>query len=296
MGIKFTCPHCKTSLNVKSELAGKRGRCPQCQQKIEIPKEDSPSSGRVVIPAPQATTSETPAVGASAAASAPAGAATSQAASQPSPASAPSPSPTPGGSPAVGVASDPISEAPKLQWYVMPPGATSQYGPAVGEEFRNWIKEGRVTGDTLVWRQDWSEWKLAGAVFPELAAPAGGQTAAGQAPGAPVAPAGFAIPTAAGALPTASGPVPMGVPAFSGPLDVGPAWNPAGGGFPAVGAPAGPSSVRRTQYRAKSNTGPMIVIGVLVLVMIPLSYFVIKVVKDQFFNAPPAASSKKPAE
>ncbi|HVW39109.1 MAG TPA: DUF4339 domain-containing protein [Pirellulales bacterium] len=174
----------------------------------------------------------------------------------------------------------------------MPPGAASQYGPAVGEEFRNWIKEGRVTGDTLVWRQDWAEWKLAGAVFPELHSAVVGQAAA-----APVAPAGFAIPTAAGALPTASGPVPMGMAVYPAPGDAATAWNPAVGGFPPVGAPTSISATgRRSQYRAKSNTGPMIVIGVLVVVMIPLSYFVWKVVNEQFLNSPPAASSKKQAE
>jgi hypothetical protein len=174
----------------------------------------------------------------------------------------------------------------------MPPGAASQYGPAVGEEFRNWIKEGRVTGDTLVWRQDWAEWKLAGAVFPELQSAVVGQPAA-----APVAPAGFAIPTADGALPTASGPVPMGTAVYPASGDAAAAWNPAAGGFPPVGAPTSISATgRRSQYRSKSNTGPMIVIGVLVVVMIPLSYFVWKVVNEQFLSSPPAASSKQQAE
>jgi len=290
MGIKFNCPHCKTPLNVKSELAGKRGRCPQCQQKIEIPKEDSPSG---VMPAPAAAQSQAGA-GAQAAmpsqsAAAPDGPQPAAAVGEPSSQAAAS---TPVAPSAAGPAGDPISEAPKLQWYVMPPGAASQYGPAVGEEFRNWIKEGRVTGDTLVWRQDWAEWKLAGAVFPELQSAPVGQAAA-----APVAPAGFAIPTAAGALPTASGPVPMGVAVYPTAGDAAAAWNPAASGFPPVGAPTSISATgRRSPYRPKSNTGPMIVIGVLVVVMIPLSYFVWKVVNEQFLSSPPAASSKKQAE
>jgi hypothetical protein len=174
----------------------------------------------------------------------------------------------------------------------MPPGAASQYGPAVGEEFRNWIKEGRVTGDTLVWRQDWAEWKLAGVVFPELQSAAVGQAAA-----APMTPTGFAIPTAAGALPTASGPLPMGMAVYPAPGDAAAAWNPAAGGFPPVGAPMPiTASGRRTHYRPKSNTGPIIAIAVLVLVMIPLSYFVWKVVNEQVLHEPPAASSKQQAE
>ncbi|HUY89378.1 MAG TPA: GYF domain-containing protein [Pirellulales bacterium] len=277
MGIKFACPHCGTSLNVKSELAGKRGRCPQCQQKIEIPQQDSPSSGAVDVAAAQVAGPATGAPG-------------------PAPAVEPASQPLPQSTVAAAAgasapASDAISEAPKLQWYVMPPGAASQYGPAIGEEFRNWIKEGRVTADTLVWRQDWPEWKLAGAVFPELQ-----PQAAGQAPVASVAPAGFAIPTAAGALPTAAGLAPVGVAAYPAAGDAAAPWNPAAGGFSPVGGGAPTSSVRRTQYRRRSNTGPMIVIGVLVLAMIPLSYFVWKVVSDQFRSPPPAASPKKQAE
>lgn len=273
MGIKFACPHCGTSLNVKSELAGKRGRCPQCQQKIEIPEQDSPGSDAAAVQAAGA-----PVVSSAATAAAPAG----EPALQPSAAVASAPD--------TSAADDAISEAPKLQWYVMPPGAASQYGPAVGEEFRNWIKEGRVTADTLVWRQDWPEWKSAGAVFAELQ-----PQAAGQAPVAIVAPTGFAIPTAAGALPTASGPLPMGVAAFPTAGDAMTPWNAAAGGFPPVGG-APTTSVRRTQYRKRSNTGPMIVIGALVLAMIPLSYFVWKVVSQQFSGSPPAASPKQPAE
>src|SRR5487761_1877975 len=45
MGIKFTCPACGRALNVKSELGGKKGRCPKCQAKIEIPAESAADSG-----------------------------------------------------------------------------------------------------------------------------------------------------------------------------------------------------------------------------------------------------------
>jgi GYF domain 2 len=37
MGIRFNCHHCESPLNVKSELASKRGVCPKCQGKFRIP-------------------------------------------------------------------------------------------------------------------------------------------------------------------------------------------------------------------------------------------------------------------
>ena len=40
MGIKFECVHCGHVLHVKDFLAGKRGICPHCQGRFDIP--DSP--------------------------------------------------------------------------------------------------------------------------------------------------------------------------------------------------------------------------------------------------------------
>jgi hypothetical protein len=34
---------------------------------------------------------------------------------------------------------------------------------------RKWLGEGRVSGDSLVWRDGWPEWKNAAQVFPSLA-------------------------------------------------------------------------------------------------------------------------------
>jgi len=36
--MKFNCPHCQKVLNVKDELAGKRGKCPACGQAITVPE------------------------------------------------------------------------------------------------------------------------------------------------------------------------------------------------------------------------------------------------------------------
>ena len=37
---------------------------------------------------------------------------------------------------------------------------------------RRWLAEGRVSGDSLVWREGWADWKNAGQLFPHLAAAA----------------------------------------------------------------------------------------------------------------------------
>ena len=33
---------------------------------------------------------------------------------------------------------------------------------------RRWLEEGRVSADSLVWREGWPDWKPAGPVFPSL--------------------------------------------------------------------------------------------------------------------------------
>ena len=64
-------------------------------------------------------------------------------------------------------ADDPIAEAPAAIWYVRPPTG-GQYGPARGDVMRKWISEGRVSSDSLVWREGWTDWQNAGKLFPTL--------------------------------------------------------------------------------------------------------------------------------
>ncbi|HEV3341348.1 MAG TPA: DUF4339 domain-containing protein [Pirellulales bacterium] len=297
MGIKFNCPACGRPLNVKSELAGKRGRCPKCQAKIDIPAEDSGAD------APAATQlTESPGAGPgtqpTSTDAAPSGGSVSSTVAAASAAGgsgsvvAEEPTKTWVASQAAG--NDPIGEAPNLQWYAMPPGAANQYGPASGEEFRVWMKEGRIPADALVWRQDWPEWKRAGAVFPQLAAPA----AVASLPAATAA----SIPTAAATAPMASAATPVAQPAFPlpgttpGMPPTAQASAPVADAFPVM--PTEPATVRgaasrssRT-YRPRSNTGPIIAIVVLLLAMIPLTFFVWKVVSEQIVApVPPSATS-----
>lgn len=82
---------------------------------------------------------------------------------------------TPGVPPAVG---DPIAEAPMAIWYVRP-SAGGQYGPARGDVMRRWVGEGRVTSDSLVWREGWPDWRPATKVFPDLGSKSPGSSEIG---------------------------------------------------------------------------------------------------------------------
>ncbi len=95
---------------------------------------------------------------------------------QPGPAAATTPAPTTLAAPTTPAAptqpatpepADPISEAPDMIWYVRPPSG-GQFGPAAGELMRTWLSEGRVSADSLVWREGWRDWQEAGKVFPKL--------------------------------------------------------------------------------------------------------------------------------
>ncbi|MCS7304979.1 MAG: GYF domain-containing protein [Thermoguttaceae bacterium] len=84
----------------------------------------------------------------------------------------PIPAEPPIASPPPGAASDPLAEAPNAVWYVRPPTG-GQFGPATADVMRNWIAEGRVSPDSLVWREGWRDWQEAGHVFPQLVTPSG---------------------------------------------------------------------------------------------------------------------------
>jgi len=96
--------------------------------------------------------------------SAPAGA--QAAAPVSAPAAVPASGPAPAAAPAP---ADPLTEAGDVVWYVRPPSG-GQYGPATRDIMRTWLGEGRISPDSLVWREGWRDWQSAGSVFPQLAA------------------------------------------------------------------------------------------------------------------------------
>lgn len=231
MGIRFLCPN-GHKLNVKAFQAGRRGICPFCGAKFQIPTESTlqPGQAPTANVSPGATVaSETPvgddenafernleahlqqAEGEPAASNEsptpaawaaqpsdssepeqtlaeepePADAAPPEAVAEPVPAATaqhdaavdeqPAAAPAPVQAPSY---PDPLAETPNAVWYVRPPSG-GQFGPAQAEMMRGWLNEGRVSAETLVWREGWADWQEAGSVFPQL------QSAASATPEAP---------------------------------------------------------------------------------------------------------------
>lgn len=197
MGIRFYCPK-GHKLNVKEFQAGRRGICPYCSEKILIPTQSSrPSSkeerqarraGTEAMSVKASSTSGTPSTGTAVAQVLPSRAIVEEelhlrdpeGEAEPSTAVAESSSlngfqtalqTTPAEpvgmiSPANSVP-DPLADSAEVVWYVRPPTG-GQFGPAAPEIVRGWLAEGRISSDTLVWREGWRDWLEAGSVFPQL--------------------------------------------------------------------------------------------------------------------------------
>ena len=246
MGIRFYCPN-GHKLNVKAFQAGRKGICPYCGAKIQIPTHSTrksskdaraagqrrrtgaqagsagagfspgPAQGGSSVALSQPGHFESPGYGASSPAGQPAGYSSPVSPAAPGP-SGPGQAPQPSGAaipheaapsgpaaarqggaagaygPAAGYASaptapsqpaspsgpaaatpstsvprDPLSEGGDVVWYVRPPSG-GQFGPATPDIMRSWIDQGRVSPDSLVWREGWRDWQEAGEVFPQLGA------------------------------------------------------------------------------------------------------------------------------
>lgn len=238
MGIRFKCPQ-GHKINVKAFLAGKRAFCPECGAKVVVPFESETSPTLSAMPAAAPALGAVNGANGTATATRPAATSGLSAApiaaapvieATPSPSIIPaaaSPAPvsaqptTPLASPsfnanlaaAAAIVSapaipaspiapptgpDPIAEAPHAVWYVRPRSG-GQFGPAPGDIFRQWIAQRRVTADSLVWRDGWSDWRVAGEVLPQLSTRTA-STFAGL-PGAGLAPTPAAAAPAAATAP-----------------------------------------------------------------------------------------------
>jgi hypothetical protein len=187
MGIRFACHVCERRLNIKRELAGRRGICPVCAAKIRIPLADAEKStpvaekaagSPVASPASAATPHATAASelaaerelvnGQTPQVSREAGSGESVAPAQ---AAAAAPVSDLGDQEAasngLGGSID-LSEENAATWYVRPPSG-GQYGPATTEVLRQWIGEGRVASTALLWREGWPQWRDASEALPEFA-------------------------------------------------------------------------------------------------------------------------------
>jgi hypothetical protein len=54
----------------------------------------------------------------------------------------------------------------EVVWYVRLPSG-GQFGPATSDVIQAWIAEGRVSSDSLVWREGWRDWQLLSEAFPD---------------------------------------------------------------------------------------------------------------------------------
>lgn len=186
MGVRFSCHGCAKPLNIKLDLAGRRGVCPECGLRFRIPKTDAEFSipledvGNASAQQQAIGHQKSAAVGGSHAdVSAEAAVAVAEKHSVPSgdfgsadgASSAVSTGNLVRSKPGV----DPISQAIELiasdasaTWYVRPPSG-GQYGPANGEALKSWITEGRVAKTALLWRDGWPQWREASEALPEIA-------------------------------------------------------------------------------------------------------------------------------
>jgi hypothetical protein len=152
-------------MNVKAFLAGKRGICPHCDARWNIPLESEiPDGAPKIRPEAAAKTDDPP----------------QNVAASPSTTTAPTSELADDSPIAIDVvtqtAQDPIDALPHALWYVRP-SSGGEFGPAKGDVMRRWIEEGRVGADSMVWREGWPEWQIAGPIFPSLAASAEQPTA-----------------------------------------------------------------------------------------------------------------------
>lgn len=145
-------------MNVKTFLAGKRGICPHCDARWEIPLESEIPEG-----APKVRPDSEPAGnGTQAIATSPARVSTAESIS------VKEEGPGPSFEAVLPTVPDPIDASPDAVWYVRP-ASGGEFGPARGDVMRTWIEEGRVGADSMVWREGWADWQIAGPVFPSLA-------------------------------------------------------------------------------------------------------------------------------
>lgn len=145
MGIRFACHVCEHKLNIKEDLAGRRGICPACSARFRIPRKDAEksipvdddgSSSRIGVSKSDVTNSDA-----------------TERSSLPE-----------------GVLSPTILDDDNDgTWYVRPPSG-GQYGPATSELLKQWIGEGRIAATSLIWRDGWPQWRQASQAFPELVA------------------------------------------------------------------------------------------------------------------------------
>ena len=213
MGVRFRCHSCAKPLNIKQELAGRRGVCPACKTRFRIPLQDADLSIALTDRATQKVATQASAgqsaqpfddaiddvlgIGAHSAAGATGsasmhyggsdqggsdegGVATAVQDTQANAPDQPVDQPVDSQQDSQGeaqstqsdqqwLAAQQLNAEPNAAWYVRPPSG-GQYGPANTEVFQEWIREGRVARNSLIWRDGWAQWRPASEALEQLGA------------------------------------------------------------------------------------------------------------------------------
>ncbi|OYP35002.1 DUF4339 domain-containing protein [Rhodopirellula sp. MGV] len=189
MGIRFACHSCGKPLNIKNELAGRRGVCPACKVRFRIPPGDAACSIPLEESAEpgqsdlehvehdsKADVSRTTKIAASGSSrditddSAAVATMTAQApvpTNRSAPTTSVSTTPEPIAADANAGGAEILSGDEPATWYVRPPSG-GQYGPAETKVLRDWIDQGRVAKTALLWRDGWPQWREASEVLAEI--------------------------------------------------------------------------------------------------------------------------------
>jgi hypothetical protein len=172
MGIHFACHSCGKRLNIKRELAGKRGVCPQCETRFRIPLRDSESSlaaedssdDMPMKSDPNSTSAANVGLATKATAAGSANAYVATSAQNTAAQNTAAQNTAAQAKTSFGI----LDVDDDATWYVRPPTG-GQYGPAGTMMLRDWIDQGRVTASSLLWRDGWPQWRTASESLPEFA-------------------------------------------------------------------------------------------------------------------------------
>ncbi|MCC9657883.1 DUF4339 domain-containing protein [Rhodopirellula sp. JC737] len=197
MGVRFACHACGKRLNIKAELAGRRGVCPECSVRFRIPTVDQEFSNPIEEDSSgaHAVNSEFGQTSLSDANHEPhhesddqTVRAQSHVASAGGPATIERPrvkTSRASANASTNAGAETAHESPQEQtvesvlgdstaiWYVRPPSG-GQYGPADGPTMQQWITEGRIADAAMLWRDGWPDWKPAGEILRSIGMRGGG--------------------------------------------------------------------------------------------------------------------------
>jgi hypothetical protein len=152
MGIRFKCHHCQAPLNIKAELANKRGVCPQCQGKFRIPPNSQESSLSLEQSASASSVNE------------PTRAPTTLTPTKQDALRHPQPQAQATATNASSDTPDNGSASSEPLYFVRPPSG-GEYGPANKATIELWISQRRITSETLICQVGSTQWKKAREVF-----------------------------------------------------------------------------------------------------------------------------------